>query len=140
MSEELSLRNVSLRKAVFLMTVMRIMLSTRAAGEFPVNCRYRIEGLLTIPECSVLIDGDIIPCSESNILSGEIYYTYSRSAEQLFHAEIHVPDGTAVFVNGIELGTELLKNSDYIYDEISDFNDLVETPLTEQLYIVDRLL
>ena len=86
-----------------------------------------------------MLDGDIIPCSESNILSGEIYYTYSRSAEQLFHAEIHVPDGTAVFVNGIELGTELLKSSDYIYDEISDFSDLVETPLTEQLYVVDGL-
>ncbi|GEM_PF-3516254 len=111
----------------------------RAAGELPTNHIYRIEGLLTIPECSVLLDGDIIPCSESNILSGEIYYTYSRSAEQLFHAEIHVPDGTAVFVNGIELGTELLKSSDYIYDEISDFSDLVETPLTEQLYVVDGL-
>lgn len=98
----------------------------RAAGELPTNHIYRIEGLLTIPECSVLLDGDIIPCSESNILSGEIYYTYSRSAEQLFHAEIHVPDGTAVFVNDIELGTELFKKIGYIYDEIQTSADLLK--------------
>ncbi len=111
----------------------------RAAGELPVNCRYRVDGLITIPECGVSMDGAVIPCSESNVLNGEIYYTYLRGTEQLFRAEIHVPDGTAVYVNGIELGNELLKSSDYIYDEISDFRDLIESPLTEQLYIVEGL-
>lgn len=111
----------------------------RAAGELPMNCRYRIDGLLTIPECTVSLDGAIIPCSESNTLNGETYYIYSRDPDQLFRAEIHVPEGTEVYVNGVVLGTEQLRISDYIYDEISDFSDLIDSPLTEQLYIVEGL-
>ena len=111
----------------------------RAAGELPMNCRYRVDGLLTIPECTVSLDGAIIPCSESNTLNGETYYIYSRDPDQLFRAEIHVPEGTEVYVNGVVLGTEQLRISDYIYDEISDFSDLIDSPLTEQLYIVEGL-